>query len=273
MLKVKNMMDFLYLCSTIFTESGTKIYKAIHTPMIILLKKELRNFFSSATGYIVIGVFLLITSLFLWVFPGEYNILESGYAQTDGLFTLAPFLYLFLVPAVTMRMFAEEKRTGTIELLYTRPIKGIQIVLGKYLAGWLLVLFSLLPTLIYYVSVNFLAAPVGNVDSGAFWGSFIGLLFLASIYVAIGLFASAITDNQIVSFIVAVVLSFFLFYGFDLISGLISSGKWADFVASAGINAHYESMSRGVIDSRDVVYFLSTTAIFIFGTKLVIKRA
>lgn len=241
--------------------------------MIILLKKELQHFFSSATGYIVIGVFLLITSLFLWIFPGEYNILESGYAQTDGLFTLAPFLYLFLVPALTMRMFAEEKRTGTIELLYTRPIKGLHIVLAKYLAGWILVLFSLLPTIIYFFSVYYLADPVGNVDTGAFWGSFIGLLFLASIYVAIGLFASAITDNQIVSFITAVVFSFFFFYGFELFSGLISSGKWADMVSSLGINYHYESMSRGVIDSRDIVYFLSTTAIFIFSTKLVIKRA
>jgi ABC-2 type transport system permease protein len=241
--------------------------------MIILLKKELQHFFSSATGYIVIGVFLLVTSLFLWVFPGEYNILESGYAQTDGLFTLAPFLYLFLVPALTMRMFAEEKRTGTIELLYTRPIKGLHIVLAKYLAGWILVLFSLLPTIIYFFSVYYLADPVGNVDTGAFWGSFIGLLFLASIYVAIGLFASALTDNQIVSFITAVLLSFFFFYGFELFSGLISSGKWADIVSSLGINYHYESMSRGVIDSRDVVYFLTTTAIFIFSTKLIIKRA
>ena len=241
--------------------------------MIILLKKELRSFFSSATGYIVIGVFLLITSLFLWIFPGEYNILESGYAQVDGLFTLAPFLYLFLVPALTMRMFAEEKRAGTIELLYTRPIKELHIVLGKYFSGWLLVLFSLLPTIIYFFSVYYLAEPFGNIDTGAFWGSFIGLLFLASIYVAIGLFASAITDNQIVSFIVAVVLSFFFFYGFELFSGLITSGKWADIVSSLGINSHYESMSRGVIDSRDVVYFLSATAIFIFSTKLVIKRA
>ena len=240
--------------------------------MFIILKKELRSFFSSATGYIVIALFLLVTSLFLWVFPGQYNILESGYAQTDGLFELAPWLYLFLIPAITMRMFAEEKRTGTIELLYTRPLKKISIVLGKYFAGWILAALSLLPTIIYYFSIYYLADPVGNVDTGAFFGSFIGLFFLASVYVAIGIFASAITDNQIISFIAAVVMTVFLLYGFDLLASLFSSGKWASFSLSLGINSHYESMSRGVIDSRDVVYFLSTTTIFIFITERVISH-
>lgn len=240
--------------------------------MIVLLKKELRSFFSSATGYIVIGVFLLFTGLFLWVFPGEYNILESGYAQLDGLFSLAPWLFLFLVPAVTMRMFAEEKRNGTIELLYTKPITGLGIVLGKYLAGVALVLLSLLPTLIYYATVYYLAEPLGNVDTGAFWGSFIGLFFLATIYVAIGIFCSAISSNQIVSFIVAVLMCFLLYSGFDLIASLFTSGKMITAVSAFGINAHYESMSRGVIDSRDVIYFLSVSALFIFSTKLIIKR-
>ena len=240
--------------------------------MFTIFKKELRSFFSSATGYIVIGIFLLVTGLFLWVFPGQYNILESGYAQVDGLFVLAPWLYLFLIPAITMRMFAEEKRTGAIELLYTRPLKKISIITGKYFAGWTLVALSLLPTVVYYVSIYYLATPVGNVDSGAFWASFTGLLFLASVYVAIGIFASAITDNQIVSFIVAVAISAFLLYGFDLLASLFSSGNQASFVLSLGINSHYESMSRGVIDSRDVIYFLSTTVIFVFGTKTVISR-
>lgn len=240
--------------------------------MIVLLKKELRSFFSSASGYIVIGVFLIITSLFLWVFPGEYNIIESGYAQLDGLFSLAPWLYLFLVPAITMKMFAEERRNGTIELLYTKPISELQIALGKYFAGVILVMLSLLPTIIYYFTVGYLAEPIWNVDSGAFWGSFIGLFFLAAVYVSIGLFASSISDNQIVSFIIALLLCFTLYMGFDLVGSLFDSGKINAAIAAFGINDHYESISRGVVDSRDVIYFLSVATIFVFATKWVIKR-
>lgn len=240
--------------------------------MIVLLKKELRSFFSSATGYIVIGVFLLITGLFLWVFPGEYNILDSGYAQLDGLFSLAPWLYLFLVPAVTMRMFAEEKRNGTLELLYTKPLSELQIVLGKYFAGVALVMLSLVPTIIYYISVYYLAEPLGNVDSGAFWGSFVGLFFLATIYVAIGLFASSLTENQIISFILSMLLCFLFYSGFDLVASLFTSGNVVSAIAPFGINEHYESMSRGVIDSRDVIYFLSVSALFVYITKWIIKR-
>lgn len=240
--------------------------------MIVLLKKEFLYFFSSVTGYIVIGIFLLVTGLFLWVLPGEYNILESGYAQLDGLFILAPLLYLFLVPAITMRSFAEEKRTGTIELIYTKPISGIQIVLAKYLSGLLLVLFSLLPSLIYFISIYFLAEPIGNIDTGGIWGSYIGLFFLAAVYVSIGVFASAITDNQIVSFIFSVFFCFLFYYGFDLLSSLTSSGKDIVFLVNLGINAHYESMSRGVIDSRDVLYFLTVITGFIYCTKIAIKR-
>lgn len=240
--------------------------------MFVLLKKELSSFFSSATGYIVIGVFLLITGLFLWIFPGEYNILESGYAQLDGLFALAPWLYLFLVPAITMRSFAEEKRTGTIELLHTKPISPLGIVVGKYLSGVLLVMFSLIPTIIYFLSVYYLAEPLGNVDTGAFWGSFIGLFFLATIYVAIGIFSSAITDNQIVSFILAMTLCFVFFLGFDFIASLFSSGKIIEIISTFGINAHYESMSRGVIDSRDVVYFICVTIFILFFTKKIVEK-
>lgn len=240
--------------------------------MIVLLKKELRSFFSSATGYIVIGVFLLITGLFLWVFPGEYNILDSGYAQLDGLFSLAPWLYLFLVPAVTMRMFAEEKRNGTMELLYTKPLSELEIVLGKYLAGVVLVMLSLVPTIIYFFTVYYLAEPLGNVDSGAFWGSFIGLFFLAAIYVSIGLFASSLTENQIISFILAMFLCFVFYSGFDLVASLFKSGKIISAIGAFGINQHYESMSRGVVDSRDVIYFLSVSALFVFSTKWTIKR-
>jgi len=240
--------------------------------MFSVLKKELRTFFSNATGYIVIGIFLSLTGLFLWVIPGEYNILDAGYANVDGLFYLAPWLFLFLCPAVTMRMFAEEKQTGTWELLITKPISKTQIVLGKYLAGWLVVALALLPTLLYYLSVAYLAEPVGNVDSGAFWGSFIGLFFLAAVYVAIGTFASSLSNNQIVSFVVAVVLSFFFYYGFEVLLSFFTSGQSIQLLETLGIHAHYKSMSRGVIDSRDLLYFIVLSVGFLSATVWKIRK-
>ena len=188
--------------------------------MFSILKKEFSSFFSNATGYIVIGIFVTLTGLFLWIIPGEYNVFDNGYANLDGLFYLAPWLFLFLCPAVTMRLFAEEKQTGTWELIITKPISKIQIVLGKYIAAWLLVLAALLPTLFYYFSISNLAEPAGNVDSGAFWGSFIGLIFLAASYVSIGTFASSLSKNQIVAFVLAIVISFFFYYGFEVLTSL-----------------------------------------------------
>jgi len=240
--------------------------------MFSVFKKELRTFFSNATGYIVIGIFLLLTGLFLWVIPGEYNILDAGYANVDGLFYLAPWLFLFLCPAVTMRLFAEEKQTGTWELLVTKPLSKLQIVLGKYLAGWLLVTLALVPTLLYYFSVSYLAEPVGNIDSGAFWGSFIGLFFLAAVYVAIGVFSSSLSNNQIISFVVAVVLSFFFYYGFEILTSFFTSGQSIQIIEYLGIHAHYKSMSRGVIDSHDLLYFLVVSVGFISTTELKIRK-
>jgi ABC-2 type transport system permease protein len=240
--------------------------------MFSVLKKELRTFFSNATGYIVIGIFLSLTGLFLWVIPGEYNILDAGYANVDGLFYLAPWLFLFLCPAVTMRMFAEEKQTGTWELLITKPISKTQIVLGKCLAGWIVVALALVPTLLYYFSVAYLAEPVGNVDSGAFWGSFIGLFFLAAVYVAIGTFASSLSNNQIVSFVVAVVLSFFFYYGFEVLLSFVTSGQSIQLLEALGIHAHYKSMSRGVIDSRDLLYFVVLSIGFLSATVWKIRK-
>ncbi len=240
--------------------------------MVSILKKELRAFFSNATGYIVIGIFLILTGLFLWVIPGEYNILDSGYANVDGLFYLAPWLFLFLCPAVTMRLFAEEKQTGTWELLVTKPLSKLQIVSGKYLAGLLLVTLALLPTLLYYFSVSYLAEPVGNVDSGAFWGSFIGLFFLAAVYVAIGTFSSSLSNNQIISFVVAVVLSFFFYYGFEVLASFFTSGKSIQLLEILGIHSHYKSMSRGVIDSHDLLYFVLLSGAFIFATVWKIRK-
>ena len=240
--------------------------------MISLFKKELHAFFSNATGYIVIGIFLTITGLFLWVIPGEYNVVDSGYANVDGLFHLAPWLFLFLCPAVTMRLFAEEKQTGTWELLVTKPLSKTHIVLGKYLASWVLVLLALIPVVLYYFTVFYLAEPVGNVDSGAFWGSFIGLFFLAAVYVSVGTFASALSTNQIVAFIISVVISFFLFYGFELLTSFFSSGKIIQLLDTLGIHAHYKSMSRGVIDSRVMLYFILLSAGFLSATVWKVRK-
>ncbi len=240
--------------------------------MFSLLVKEINSFLNSLIGYIVIIVFLLTISLFVWVFPDtEFNIPGSGFATIDPLFIITPWVYMFLIPAITMRLFSEEKKSGTIELLLTRPLTELQVVMAKYLAGVLLVVFSLLPTLIYYLSVHQLGAPPGNIDTGSMWGSYAGLLFLGAGFVAIGVFASAISDNQVVSFIIAVFLSFFLYAGFDSISGLLGAGTLANVIYLMGINAHYSSMSRGVIDTRDVIYFISLVSFFIMLTRTVLE--
>lgn len=239
--------------------------------MITLFKKEIRAFLSSLIGYIAICVFLLLVGLFLWILPTDSNLLNNGYAGLDALFSLAPWVFLFLIPAITMRSFADEKKAGTIEFLLTKPLTDLQIILAKYLASVTLVLFSLLPTLIYYYSVYKLGNPVGNIDSGGTWGSYIGLFFLASAFTAIGIFASSLSDNQIVAFILAVFLCFFLYTGFEYISMLPVFGKESALILSLGINDHYNSMSRGVIDTRDVVYYLSIIGIFILMTKTMLE--
>ncbi len=240
--------------------------------MLTLLKKEISSFLSSLIGYIVITVFLLINGLFLWVFQGDFNILDFGYANLDGLFMIAPFVFLFLIPAITMRSFAEEKRTGTMEMILTKPLTEFEIVMAKYLAGLILVIFSLLPTLVYVFSVYYLGLPKGNIDMGGLWGSYIGLLFLGASFVAIGMFASTLTDNQIVSFIIAVFLCGFLYVGFDFIYSFDLFGKVDLFIKSLGINDHYKSMSRGVLDTRDMLYFLGVISLFILLSKFNIER-
>jgi len=240
--------------------------------MFTIFKKELHTFFSNATGYLVISIFLILTGLLLWVIPGEYNIMDVGYANVDGLFYLAPWLFLFLCPAVTMRLIAEEVQTGTWELLITKPVSKMNIILGKYFAGLALVSLALLPVLLYYLSVSFLAEPIGNIDAGAFWGSFIGLFFLAAIYVAIGTFASSLSKNQIISFVVSVVLCFFFYYGFEVLTGFFKSGESLQLIDSLGIHAHYKSISRGVIDSRDLLYFLILCSAFLYATLWRIRK-
>ncbi|TSA27550.1 MAG: gliding motility-associated ABC transporter permease subunit GldF [Bacteroidetes bacterium] len=236
--------------------------------MYTLFKKELNGFLNSLIGYIVIVVFLLTIGLFLWVFPLQFNIFDFGYANVDGLFLLGPFVFLFLIPAITMRSFAEERKSGTLELLMTQPLTDLQVILAKFCAGVVLVGFSLLPTLIYVYTVYRFGLPPGNLDLGSIWGSYIGLILLGSVFVAIGIFSSSFTDNQIVSFILAVFLSFFMYIGFELLYTFVISGKTGLLIQSLGLNAHYSSMSRGVIDTRDLIYFLSVLVLFILLTKL-----
>lgn len=240
--------------------------------MLAIYKKEINAFFSSLIGYVVIGIFLVLMGLVLWVFP-DYSVLDGNYASLDGLFSMAPIIFLFLIPAVTMRTFAEEKQSGTIELLVTRPISDWQIVGGKFLACLTLVLFALIPTVLYYVTVYQLGAPPGNLDTGGIMGSYIGLLFLASAFVAIGVFASSLTNNQIVAFLLATFLCFFVYLAFDFLSRLpVFFGKTDDLVQALGIQYHYNSMSRGVLDSRDMVYFVSLSAVFLAATVVSLGR-
>lgn len=236
--------------------------------MLSILRKEIRSFLSSLIAIIVIVVFLLANGLFLWVFR-ETNILDMGYANIDPLFELAPIIFIFLISAITMRSFSEEKKAGTFETLTTKPVTDLAIIMGKYLAGLVIVIFAILPTLIYYYTVHTLAHPVGNVDTGALWGSYMGLVLLSAGYVAIGLFASVITDNQIVSFIVSMFMCFFFYLSFDYL-GSFSFFKDTDFfIEWFGINYHYRNISRGVVDTRDIVYFISLIALFIWLTKII----
>lgn len=229
--------------------------------MLAIFRKEINGFFSGLTGYVVIIVFLLINSMFMWVFPGEWNIFDRGYAGLDTIFFISPWVFLFLVPAVTMRMIAEEKRLGTIELIYSKPLTDREIIYGKYIASVALVLMALLPGIIYYISVYLLGETPGNLDKGGTLGAFIGLFFLASVYASAGIFASSLTDNQVIAFIVAVLACFFLFIGFDSFAYLPGLKEVDEFVIRLGINEHYKSMSRGVIDIRDAAYFIAVIVI------------
>lgn len=240
--------------------------------MFDLFKKEIAAFFCSAIGYLVVAVFLVATWLMLWVIPSDFNIIYGGYATLDALFDIAPWIYLFLVPAISMRLIAEERRMQTLELLLIRPLPTWRIVLAKYLSGFTLVLISIAPTLVYVSVVCALGQPQGNIDVGGTIGSYIALVLLAATYMAVALFASSLTDNQIVAFVVGAALCASLYVGFDMVSSISPQSYWSATLMNLGIAEHYTSVSRGVVDIRDVAYFVCLCLVFLAATSLMLSR-
>jgi ABC-2 type transport system permease protein len=231
--------------------------------------KEINAFLNSLIAYIIIFVFLTTIGLIIWVFP-DTSVLEYGYADLGTLFSFGPYVFLFLIPAITMRMFSEEKKSGTLEILFTHPLMDWEIIMGKFLAGFSLVLFTLIPTLLYYYTIYQLGSPVGNIDTAGTTGSYVGLLLLGGVFTSIGIFSSSITENQVVAFIIAVFLCFIIFSGFNSLASVNWWGKGADFIDRLGILYHYNSLSRGLIDSRNLVYFFSVMAIMLLSTTLIL---
>jgi ABC-2 type transport system permease protein len=239
--------------------------------MKALYLKEIRSFLSSVIGYIFILIYLITSGLFHWVIDQNTNLLQGTEADLIPFFNLSPVILLILIPAITMRSIAEERRTGTIELLFTRPLSDLQILLAKYFAGVTLLVISLLPTLIYYISMYQLGNPVGVIDSGATFTSYLGLVLLGSVFVAIGIFASSITSSQIVAFILAMFLCWLFYDGFGLLGSYNLFGSFDTVVQYIGMAFHYDSIKRGVIDSKDIFYFLSVIAVFMYAALTVIK--
>lgn len=223
--------------------------------------KELRSYFSSITGYLVISIFLLITSLFLFVFNGEFNLLDYGFADLSPFFLLAPWLFIFLIPAITMRSFTTERHLGTLEIMVTRPVSFYQLIAGKYFAAVTLILIALIPTLLYVITIGMLGETSFNLDIGSTAGSYMGLILIALVYTAIGIFCSSLSSNQITAFLLSASLCFIIYYGFEGIASILLDQDW---VAQLGMQYHYESIARGVIDTRNVIYFISV-AVFFFA--------
>jgi len=237
--------------------------------MKALLLREIKSFFGSPIGYLVIVLFLLLNGLFLWVFKGDFNMLNSGFADMGPFFKLSPWILTFLIPAVTMRSFSDEKKQGTLELLFTKPLSMWEIVNGKLFGAFLLIILAVLPTLVYAYVLSYFGSPQGNIDMGSTMGSYFGLLFLIAAYTAIGIFTSTLSENQIVAFILAVFLCFIFYFGFNGLASLFAENN--KLVASFGMDYHFKSMSRGVIDTRDITYFLSVTIIFLSVTVYKLK--
>lgn len=240
--------------------------------MHVLFLKEIRSFLNSLIGVIVVGVFLLLNGMFLFMFEGAFNIFESGEASLYNLFYLAPYVFLFLIPAITMRSFAEEKRLGTLEMLLTKPITDSAIITAKFMAGFVLVILSILPTLLYYISISSLTEEGSAVDTGEMWGSYIGLLFLGGAYVAIGTFASSLSGNQVMAFVLALAMSWFTYMGFEYLGATPAFAQFDHIVYGLGIYEHYTSISYGVVDSRDMVYFVSVIVFFLLLTRVMLAK-
>ncbi|WP_353168584.1 gliding motility-associated ABC transporter permease subunit GldF [Flavobacterium sp.] len=232
--------------------------------MKAVLLREIKSFFGSPIGYLVIAIFLLLNGLFLWVFEGDFNILNSGYADMSPFFKLAPWILIFLIPAVTMKSFSDEKKQGTLEILFTKPLSLWEIVNGKFLGAFILILIALAPTLFYVFIVSSFTAAQSTFDYGSAIGSYFGLLFLIGAYTSIGIFTSTLSDNQIVAFIIAVFLCFFFYFGFDGLANLF--GNFSGIIKTLGMDFHFKSLSRGVIDTRDIIYFISIIILFLAGT-------
>tara|TARA_B110000003_G_scaffold77943_2_gene79459 strand:+ start:6800 stop:7558 length:759 start_codon:yes stop_codon:yes gene_type:complete len=247
-------------------EINEKIYL-----MLALVKKEFHAFFQSSTGILIICSYLGLNGIFLWILDVPFNLIETGYAQLDGLFMLSPWVFMFLIPAIGMRMISEEKQSGTIEWLFTKPITEWQIIIGKWAAGMSLILFALLPTFIYGITLYAFGNPVGNLDFGSLAGSYIGLLLLAASYLSISLFASSLTENSIVAFVTALLFCLFFYSGFEQLANLDALKFSGLFWMKLGINEHYTSISRGVIDLRDVIYFIALSYTFLSASKTVLK--
>lgn len=238
--------------------------------MKAILLREIKSFFGSLTGYLVIAVFLILNGIFLWIVDGQYNILQSGYNDLTPFFQLAPLVLLLLIPAITMKSISDERKQGTIELLMTKPLSLNQIVTGKFLGAFLLVVLAILPTFLYIIILNPYGMPPGNMDLGSTLGSYLGLMFLIAAYTSIGIFCSSLSDNQIVAFILAVIICFVLYLGFDQLAELMKES--AALIEKFGISYHFKSMSRGVIDTRDLIYFLSITVFFLLATVFNLKN-
>ena len=235
--------------------------------MFAILKKEIQSFFATPIGYLVIGLFLLANGLFLWVFKGDFNILDYGFADLSGFYFLAPWIFIFLIPAITMKSFSEEKKQGTLELLLTKPISIIELVLGKYFGALTLVVLALVPTLLYVYTVQQLGNPIGNIDPGSTLGAYLGLFCIAMVYTAIGIFTSAISNNQIVSFLLAIIICFIIYYGFE------GASEISDIdLNTLGVRHHFNSISNGILDTRNIIYFVSVSLLFLFFTQLTLSK-
>ncbi|WP_420322328.1 gliding motility-associated ABC transporter permease subunit GldF [Flagellimonas sp.] len=234
--------------------------------MFAIFKREVQSFFTSPIGYLIVGLFLLLNGLFLWVFKGEYNIFDYGFADLGNLFLLAPWIFIFLVPAITMKSFSEERKVGTLELLLIKPISIWKLVLGKFWGAFFLCVIAVVPTIIYVFSISSLGIVEGNFDSGVVLGSYFGLFFLIAAYTSMGVFASTLSDNQIVSFIIGILICFLMFNGFEAVSSLFSNGEIQQLIQGIGAKAHFNSIARGIIDTRDLVFFISISIFFLYLT-------